>query len=363
IDVTAPSAATFERFAEVGAPAKPGRIVDLTLAGTRYEVMCAALQTLADAGEHDIVIAVVGSSARFEPEVAVQPIVEFANRGMPLAAFLVPDAPEGLAMLSAAGVPAFRTPESCADAVAAILSRHWRSLPGAAAVTPRAAAARRTLNENAAYAILDELGVPRPRVAVIEAGSTQPPDLPFEYPVVAKVLSAEIMHKTDVGGVVLDIPDRRALQAAVERIRANIAEHRPELGPVAVLVEQMVSDPVAEVLVGYRIDPHAGPIVLLAQGGELTEIYEDRCIRLAPVDLATAYDMIASVKSLQVLKGFRSRPPGDVDGLARVIVALSQLCASPTVIETEINPLIVRRAGSGVIAVDALIAAVADGRL
>jgi acyl-CoA synthetase (NDP forming) len=363
IDVTPPSPATFERFAEAGAPAKPGRIVDLTLAGTRYEVMCAALQILVDAQEHDVVIVVVGSSARFEPEIAVRPIVEFAERGMPIAAFLVPDAPEGLAMLNAAAVPAFRSPESCADAVAAVLSRRRREIPLATVGTPIPPdRPRHMLDELAAYAVLERIGVPHAPACVIDADTDTAPALPFDYPVVAKVLSADIAHKTDVGGVILDIADEAALTVAARQIRAQVAEHRPELGPVPILVQPMVGDASAEVLIGYRCDRQAGPIVLLAPGGELTEIYEDRCIRLAPVDLETAYDMISSVRSLRVLEGFRSRPPADVDALAHAIVAVSQLSQSPTVTEAEINPLIVRRSGSGVVAVDALIAAVADER-
>ena len=231
IDVTPPSAATFARFAEVGAPAKTGRIVDLTLAGTKYEVMCAALQTLVEADEHDVVIVVVGSSARFEPEIAVRPIVELAGRGMPLAAFLVPDAPEGLAMLAAAGVPAFRSPESCADAVAAVLSRRRPRAPLSAptgdGVTDRVAAPldrpRRMLDELTAYAVLEQLGVPHAPACVIGSESNEPESLPFDYPVVAKVLSDEIAHKTDVGGVVLNIGDEHELRQAVGQIRARVA--------------------------------------------------------------------------------------------------------------------------------------------
>ncbi|HEY7173445.1 MAG TPA: acetate--CoA ligase family protein, partial [Micromonosporaceae bacterium] len=354
IDVTPPSAATFDRFAEVGAPAKPGRIVDLTLAGTRYEVMRAALETLVATGEHDVVIVVVGSSARFEPEVAVRPIIELANQGMPLAAFLVPDAPESLAMLKTAGVPAFRSPESCADAVTAVLSRRRRPISVSAVAGP-VDRPPRMLDELTAYQMLDELGFPHAPATVIGAESTEPAAQPFDYPVVAKVLSKEIAHKTDVGGVVLNIANADELREAVAGIRVRVAEHRPELGPVPILVQPMVDSATAEVLIGYRIDHQVGPIVLLAQGGELTEIYEDRCIRLAPVDLDTAYDMIASVRSLRVLGGFRSHPPGDVDALAHAIVTFSRLSESASVIEAEINPLIVRRAGDGVVAVDALI--------
>ncbi len=110
-----------------------------------------------------------------------------------------------------------------------------------------------------------------------------------------------------------------------------------------------------EVLIGYRIDRDVGPLVLVAAGGVLTEIERDRSLRLAPVDLATAHEMIAEVRGLKVFTGYRGKPKGDLEALARAIVALSQLAGDPAVAEAEVNPLIVLPAGKGVIAVDALV--------
>ncbi len=94
---------------------------------------------------------------------------------------------------------------------------------------------------------------------------------------------------------------------------------------------------------------------MVAAGGVLTEIERDRSLRLAPVDLATAHEMIAEVRGLIALAGYRGRPEGDLDALAQAIVALSQLADDAAVAEAEINPLIVRPAGEGVVAVDALV--------
>jgi succinyl-CoA synthetase beta subunit len=112
---------------------------------------------------------------------------------------------------------------------------------------------------------------------------------------------------------------------------------------------------VGEVLIGYRVDRDVGPLVMVAAGGILAEIHRDRSLRLAPIDEATAYEMIAEVQSLKALAGFRSRLKGDLDALARAIVALSQLAADEGVAEAEINPLIVLPEGKGVVAVDALV--------
>jgi acyl-CoA synthetase (NDP forming) len=112
---------------------------------------------------------------------------------------------------------------------------------------------------------------------------------------------------------------------------------------------------VGEALIGYRVDADAGPVVVLAAGGVLTEIYQDRALRLAPVDHAVAREMIAEVKGLKVLAGFRGQAPGDIEALADAVVRVSGLAQMPEVLEAEANPVIVRSAGQGVVAVDALV--------
>ena len=124
LSVEAPSPETLGRIqAATGIPVKPARLIDLTVAGARYDAMKATLDIMLAAPEFDFVLAAIGSSARAHPETTVRPIIDSAGAGKPLAAFLVPDAPQALAMLAQVGVPGFRTPEACADAIAAALSR------------------------------------------------------------------------------------------------------------------------------------------------------------------------------------------------------------------------------------------------
>ncbi len=113
----------------------------------------------------------------------------------------------------------------------------------------------------------------------------------------------------------------------------------------------------AEALVGYRRDPVAGPIVVVGAGGILSELYNDACVRSAPVDRKTARAMIAGVRGLAVVAGYRGLPEGDLEGLADVIVRVSKLalCEAPGVLEAEINPVVVKAKGDGVVAVDGLI--------
>jgi len=224
---------------------------------------------------------------------------------------------------------------------------------GARAVA-RATGGGRVLDEIAAGALLDRLGIAQAASVALDAGITAAPALPFAYPVAVKVLSAEIAHKTDAGGVVLGVGDGEALLAAIGKIRADVAERRPGARVDRVIVQPMLSG-LGEVLIGYRVDRDVGPLVMVAAGGVLTEIERDRSLRLAPVDLATAREMLAEVRGLIALAGYRGRPKGDLDALAQAIVALSRLADDASVVEAEINPLIVRPAGEGVVAVDALV--------
>ena len=325
----------------------PARLIDLTLAGAQYKVMKGALDVLTTAPEFDLVVVVVGSSARFYPDLAVKPIVDSAGAGKPIAAFLVPEAPDALARLAAAGVPNFHTPEACADAVAAALQRRApRRIEVRAA---NVSGADRMLDELEAYALLHRVGVPHAQSIALASSIAQAPALPFSFPVAVKALSETIAHKSDVGGVVLNVRDGDALLAAVARIRQATNVDR-------VLVQPMVSG-IGEVLIGYRLDADAGPLVMLAAGGILAEIHRDRSLRLAPVDLAEARAMIGEVAALKALAGYRGRPAGDLDALAQALVSLSQLAVQdgPTVAEAEVNPLIVKPKGEGVIAVDALV--------
>ena len=178
--------------------------------------------------------------------------------------------------------------------------------PRAAADRSRGPASRpapaRMLDELEAYALLDRLGVPHAPSIALDASITQAPALPFPYPVAVKALSAKIAHKSDVGGVVLNVRDDDALLAAIGKIRQATKVDR-------VLVQPMMSG-LGEVLIGYRVDADVGPLVMLAAGGILAEIHRDRSLRLAPVDLAEAQAMIGEVAALKALAGYRGKPRG-----------------------------------------------------
>ena len=354
--VTAPAEATRARLAELGIAAG-GALVDLTLAGTKYDTIKSALDVLLAAPEFDAVVAVPGSSARFTPEVSVAPIIDCADAATPLAVFVVPAAPDALRLLRQKGVAAFRTPEACADALTAVFARGAPREPVRLVPVPPGASAT-ALDEAASYEVFARVGLPTAPHAVLAADQL-PAELPVPAPAVVKVLSSALAHKSDVGGVVLGVSDAAGLREAARGIVRDVTAARPGLAVDRLLVQQQVRG-VAEALIGFRRDPDAGPVVVLAAGGVLAEVYHDRSVRLAPVSLEEAREMVGEVRGLRVAAGYRGAPAGDLEALAEAVVAVSRLAlsADPLVVEAEANPVLVRPRGEGVVAVDAVCAVV-----
>lgn len=358
-----PSPGTAAQLAAHGITAGHGALIDLTLAGASYHTIKAALEIVLSAPEFDAVVAVPGSSARFDPDVSVAPIIELASSARPLAAFVVPAAPGALVKLRASGVSAFRTPEACADAIVSVFRRRPPADRRAGPIAPGAGsgAGLTVLDEDESYALLAGAGIRSAARAIVSVHDL-PDHLPVAAPAVVKVLSAQVPHKSDVGGVVLDVRTGDDLRVAARAIQVALARQRPDIPCDRLLVQEMTAG-LGEALVGFRHDPHAGPVVVVAAGGLLAELYHDRAVRPAPVDLAEAREMVAEVRAFALLAGYRGAPRGDLGALAAAVSALSQLAAAtgPAIVEAEINPLLVLPEGQGVVAVDALVRRVASG--
>jgi succinyl-CoA synthetase beta subunit len=174
------------------------------------------------------------------------------------------------------------------------------------------------------------------------------------YPVVAKILSPDIAHKTDAGGVVLNVADAAQLKKAAEDIYSRVKTKHPKAKLNGILVQRMERG-LAEVIVGYKRDPQVGPLVVIGVGGIFAEVYKDIAMQLAPVTMETALQMIEEVKGLATIRGYRGLPRGDCAALAQAVAAFSQLAAFDDIAEAEINPLIVKKENEGVVAVDGLI--------
>jgi len=357
VEVVPPADGVIAELAHKGIRVSRARMTDLTLAGARKEIYGPVLNALLASDHCDLVLAAVGSSSQFQPGLAIEPIVEAKRGAKPLAVFCAPQADASLALLGAAGIAAFRTPEACADAIRAW--RDWRApaeapRPDASRVTAARAltGAARRLNEHEACRVFAALGVPQAASTVIKEPGEP---VAIGFPVVVKILSPDIAHKTDAGGVVLNIANPDDLSRAAAGMIARVRSRHPAARIEGILVQRMQKG-LAEVIVGYKHDPQVGPVVVLGAGGVLAEVYRDFAVRLAPVALAEARRMIEEVKGLAVIRGYRNLPKGDCEALAQAVAAFSQLAAlAPRVAEAEINPLIVKREGEGCIAVDGLL--------
>ncbi len=364
LDIAGPPQALVDWLKPLGIAAGEGKLVDLTLAGAKPEIVAGTIERLLADPNNDAVIFVVGSSAQFNPELAVEPLLRFAKSEKPFAVSLTPAAEKSLALLTAAGVPAFRHPESCAEAMALCLLRPVPqdvpplAAPSKAAIDALAAGRASGFDEQRASALFAALGVTMARsLAVPDARRVGAAVGEVGAPVALKILSADIAHKTEAGGVALGLMDGQAAAVAAREIETRVKAHSPNAKLDGFLVQKMERG-LAEVILGFRRDPLVGPTITVGLGGVLAEIYKDASTRLAPVDEAEAKQMIEEVKGLATIRGYRNLPKGDVAALARTIAAFSALAhgAFADVAEAEINPLLIKRDGEGVVAVDGLVA-------
>ena len=359
LELAPPSAGMVDKLRARGIRIGAAPLIDLPMGRADGATFPAILDELIASDHCDIVLAVQGSNAAHEPVSVRERILAARRGGKPLAVFVGPRADEALRVLQDHGVAGFRTPESCADAIRAYCD--WKVPAVGARVSaddesaariavPRAASG--LLDPSASLALMQRLGIPCAASRVVQDAS-EPLDLPF--PLCAKVLSADIPHKSDVGAVELDIPTRAALSERMRVMLNRVRRAHPEARIAGSMVQPMTTG-LAEVIIGFRRDRDVGAVVMVGVGGTLAELCgAQAALRLAPVSSHDALEMIAAVPALAAIRGYRERPPGDLRALAHAVHRLSLLALieSPAVLDAEINPLIVRT--DGVIAVDALV--------
>jgi acyl-CoA synthetase (NDP forming) len=209
---------------------------------------------------------------------------------------------------------------------------------------------RQVLSEAEAAAVLAGWAIPQPRetlvqtraAAILAARQLGPP-------VVLKLASADVVHKTDVGGVRLGLGDEAAVGAAFDELEALAAGRGARFG--GVLVQAQVPADV-EVIVGARHDPVFGPVVLVGLGGVLAELLGDSAVRLAPVSPEEAHAMLRELRGYRLLAGYRGRPAVDLEALAGLVHAVSRVAGEIPLAELDLNPVLARAGAPGVTAVD-----------
>ncbi|HEY5549301.1 MAG TPA: acetate--CoA ligase family protein [Coriobacteriia bacterium] len=285
-----------------------------------------------------------------------------------LACFMGEDAvAEGRRALIAGGVPVYNYPERAIDALSAM--ERYRIMAAeapihveplvadresVAAILAQARAARQAfvLEEHAAE-IARAYGIPTPRAIVArDRAAAAAAARSMGYPVALKIASPDILHKSDIGGIVLGIPDERELLRAWDSVLDAAHRRMPDAAIWGALIQQMVP-PGREVIVGVQRDPTFGPLLMFGLGGIHVEVLHDVTFRLAPLDHAEARRMIESIRSTAVLHGARGAKPADVDAVADVLVRVSALVTDfPEIVELDINPLVVADRGLGAVAAD-----------
>jgi acyl-CoA synthetase (NDP forming) len=270
--------------------------------------------------------------------------------------------PEVVEELEQQGCLVYEEPRRAVRALAALhgyARASQRPLPdrmARAAGAVRIACGQR-FSEAAAKEVLKSIGISVPReVVASNAQEAVRAARNAGFPVALKIVSADIAHKTEVGGVALDLQDAEAVRTSFETMVAEVGLNAPDAKLDGCLVSPMVSGGV-ECVIGVVRDPVFGQVVMFGLGGVLVELIRDVSFRLAPVDTRQALEMIRETKGARLLEGFRGKAPADIAALANAIVAVSQLgAANPeSVLSIELNPVRVFEAGKGVVALDAAI--------
>jgi len=214
---------------------------------------------------------------------------------------------------------------------------------------------RELLNELEAKALLRAYGIPVVETIEVGPSATDAARAATQlgYPAVLKILSPDISHKSDVGGVALDLRDEASVRDAAEQMLATVHAARPEARLTGFTVQQMIHRPLAqELIVGASVDPLFGPVLLFGQGGTAVEVIADRAIALPPLNRVLARELVSRTRISRLLAGFRDHPPARLDSVCDVLIALSQMLADlPELAELDINPLLADH--DGVIALDA----------
>jgi acyl-CoA synthetase (NDP forming) len=369
-DTPPPDAPTAEalRALQTGSEAVLDRNpIDVTLAGLRPDLLRGAITALLASPSYDALTIIVGSSSLAQPELmagAIQDCLPLTDK--PVLAYISPHAPEVGALLTQRGVPAFAAAESCTAALGAMLEASRFVAPDEVQTAGPAVAvddfAPGSLDEAQAKQLFARFGVPCAGEAIVSTPSeAEAAARKLGGRVVLKILSSQITHKSDVGGVAVGLT-AETVGARLTQMAADV-EAKAGVRPQRYLVQEMVGGG-TELILGMHRDP-LGTAILLGMGGITAELFKDTTMRLLPAEStglsglsrAEALSMAKDLKTWPLLDGFRSRPKADVEALVDAIVAFSRMAAQlgERLVEAEINPVFVLLQGQGVRAADGVV--------
>lgn len=333
----------------------------------RYE---AALTCVLEDPNVDAVIVLLTPQAMTDIENIANVIVKVSNQKVKpiLACFMgLVDISAGVNILKENGVPCYSFPEDAVRALAAMVKYvDWVRRPRTAVklfpvdtervrklLSEAPVSEHGFIPEEIALQVLESYGFP-----MLPWGVAKTPEEAVSlarqigYPVALKVISPDIVHKFDVGGVQLNLSSDSDVRQAFEKIVNSVKQHLPDARIKGMLVQAMAKKG-REVILGMKRDPQFGPILMFGLGGIYVEVLKDVTFRLAPVRELGAYRMVRDIQTYRLLEGVRGEPPSDIDKIVECIERLSQLAIEQDLIEElDINPLIVYPQGEGVAVVD-----------
>ena len=336
--------------------------IDVTLAGLKPDLLKGAISSLLRSETYDALVVIVGASALAMPELMSNAIKScLGSTDKPVLAYISPHAPKIGALLTQGGVPAFSAPESCSAALGAMLhAAQWKAQPQRVKAhntvhldkIPTGA-----LDEAQAKQLFAKFGIScANEIVVTNAEQATQAATKLGNRVVLKILSSEILHKSDMGGVAVNL-NAQQIGERLETMRVTV-KARAGITPNTFLVQEMVSGG-TELILGMNRDP-LGTAILLGMGGVTAELLKDTTMRLLPetggLSPETAREMAMALKTWPLLDGYRGRAPADVEALVAAIVAFSEMVAQlgERLMEAEINPLFVLEHGQGVRAADGI---------
>jgi acetyl coenzyme A synthetase (ADP forming)-like protein len=336
----------------------------------RYE---SAIRTVMEDPNVHMVLALLAPTDILDIEGVARTIASFSGSSrVPIATAFVggQDVAEGHRILMAAGVPSYPSPDRAVRALAAMVryrelreqgeerepERIAGDIPAVRRLLDRVRSEGRTaLSESEGKEILMAYGLPVP-----PEGEARSADEAVRlahaigYPVVMKIASPDIAHKTDVGGVAVGLKGNEEVRRAYDLMIAQVRSRMPAARVTGVTVERMVSG--REVIVGMVRDETFGPVLTFGLGGIFVEIMKDVSQRIAPLTEEGVDEMIRSIRAYPILTGARGRRPADIEALRKIIIGVAQIAMDfPEITELEINPVMVGDAGQGCGAVDALV--------
>ena len=330
-----------------------------------------ALQAINNDKNTDMLLVLLTPQAPTEAGLTAQYTVDtFAGSGKPVVASFMGghSVEDGIKVFDKNRVPNFSNPERAISALeAASKYANWKNNPREIVVEKVSVdkkkiagllAKAETQNEHTiagsdAMEVLTEYGFVAPKMGLAETGH-EAVELASKigYPVVMKIASPDILHKSDIGGVRLGISNDAEAERAFEEIISSARRFMPSALILGVTVNQMVPKG-KEVILGMAKDPDFGPMLMFGLGGIYVEVLKDVAFRIAPIDRREANTMINEIRSFPLLRGVRGEEPADIQSIIDSLVKLSQLVTDfPEIIEMDINPLMVMSTGKGAIAVD-----------